>query len=116
MSRPGPGPAGHGGPGKPCEDEPGRALIAEIAEVIHIRPLVEESTGSSRAFGAAVHVARIHDQIMVATEIDVGDEILEPAEQGRVLHVAGDDRQVGIHDDAGPVEKTDKSGGRHHGL
>ncbi len=76
-----------------------RALVAEVVEVRDLAALVEQEARAAAVRGlrprrAAVHRARLHDQVVVGPVEGVGEQRLDPRGDRVALHVAGDDAQL----------------------
>ena len=69
-----------------------------------------------RARRAAVHRARLHDEVVVGPVEGVGQQRLDPGADRIAFHVAGDDAQFAGNDVGRGVEPGDERAGRHHGL
>ncbi len=70
------------------------ALVREVVEVGDLAALVEQEAGAGRARRAAVHRARLHDDVVVGPVEGVGEQRLQPAADRIALQVAGDHAQL----------------------
>ena len=80
--------------GQRRDDGAGRAVVAEVAEVSDLAALVQQVGCALLARRAAVHRARLHDEIVVGPVERIGEQRLQPGRDGVPFDVAGDDAQV----------------------
>ena len=74
-----------------------RALVGEVVEVRDLAALVEQEARAAAVRGlgarrAAVHRARLHDEVVVGPVERVGEQRLDPRADRVAFHVAGDRR------------------------
>ena len=76
------------------DDRFGSAVVAEVVEVRNLATLVEHEARTRCARCAAVHRARLHDQVVVGPVERVGHQRLQPRRDRVALDVAGDHAQL----------------------
>ena len=93
-----------------------RLAVAEVVEVRGLGALVEQVAAAARARRAAVHRARLHDDVVVSPVVRVGQQRLQPAAHGAAaLQVAGHDAQVAGQGLRRGVEPLQHRSARNHG-
>ena len=70
------------------------ALVGKVVEVRGLAALVQHEARAAGARAAAVHAARLHDDVVVGPVVGVGQQRLQPAADAVALQVAGDHAQV----------------------
>ena len=70
------------------------AFIGKVVEVRGLAALVQQEAGTAHARAAAVHAARLHDDVVVGPVVGVGQQRLQPAADAVALQVAGHHAQV----------------------